>query len=494
MNADLADRSAQDLIADVQARKVSIREVVAACLARIEQVDGVVNAVCTKSPVALTDAEAADRRLASGAPLRRLEGVPFLVKDVIPTRGLLTTYGSKLHETFVPDEDAISVARLRAAGAILLGKTNTPEFATDVYTTNALFGPTRNPWDARTTAGGSSGGSGAAVAAGMAPLALGTDFGGSVRLPAAFCGIVGLRPAPGRIPLYPAEFAWDTLVAHVHGPMTRTVEDAALMFAVLTGPDDRDPASLPLDSADYVAAGRPRTGLAGRRFAWCGDLGGLVPVEPEIAQIVGNAAHALEDLGAIVDDVAFDASDLKDIIAGTRAFAMVARFGERVEAHGTQMAEPLVRQVTDARGFDVKAVARAERMRSAYYQRLRVLLERYDHVLTPTAGVPAFRIDRPLPTEIAGRPVARFYDTFLFTYAFSVTGLPVISVPCGFTRAGLPVGLQIVGRRLREDSVLEAAAAMAAAAPEHFRRPPLESLPSPRELGENLRTTGFSLT
>ena len=269
----------------------------------------------------------------------------------------------------------------------------------------------------------------------MAPLALGTDFGGSVRLPAAFCGIVGLRPAPGRIPLYPAEFAWGTLVAHVQGPMTRTVEDAALMLSVLAGPDDRDPTSHPGDGTDYAAAGRGST-LEGRRFAWCGDLGGLVPMEPEIAQITANAARALQGLGAVVEDVAFDASDVKEIIAGTRAFAMLARFGERVEAHGADMSEALVRQVTDARAFDVKAVARAERMRSAYYQRVRALLERYDYLLTPTAGVPAFRIDRPLPTEIGGRPVARYYDAFLFTYAFSVTGLPVISVPCGFTGVG----------------------------------------------------------
>src|SRR4029450_1430211 len=204
---DLADRSAVELTAAVRAGKLGVRDVVAACLARIEQVNGVLNAVCTLSPAALADAEAAERRLASGAPARSLEGIPFLVKDVIPTRGLRTTYGSKLHEHLVPGEDAISVERLKAAGAILLGKTNTPEFATDVYTTNAIFGPTRNPWDARTTAGGSSGGSGAAVAAGMAPLALGTDFGGSVRLPAAFCGIVGLRPAPGRIPPHPADLS-----------------------------------------------------------------------------------------------------------------------------------------------------------------------------------------------------------------------------------------------------------------------------------------------
>ena len=491
---DLADRSAVELVADVRARKLGVRDVVAACLARIEQTNGVLNAVCTLNGAALADAEAADRRLAAGTPARPLEGIPFLVKDVIPTRGLRTTYGSKLHEHLVPDEDAVSVERLKAAGAILLGKTNTPEFATDVYTTNAIFGPTRNPWDARATAGGSSGGSGAAVAAGMAPLALGTDFGGSVRLPAAFCGIVGLRPAPGRIPVYPTDFAWDTLVAHVQGPMARTVEDAALMLAVLVGSDDRDPSSLPAQGVDYAAVGRAGAALAGRRLAWCGDLGGLVPVDPDVMRVTLQTARALEGLGAIVEEVAFDASDLKDIIAGTRAFAMVARFGELVEAHGARMAEALVRQVTAARAFDVKAVARAERMRSAYYHRLRMLLERYDHVLTPTAGVPAFRIDRPLPTEIGGRPVERFYDTFLFTYAFSVTGLPAISVPCGFTGSGLPVGLQVVGRRLREDSVLEAAAALAAAAPDHYRRPPLDRLPAARDLHEELRTSGFSLT
>jgi amidase len=493
MTTDVADRSAAALAADVRARKLLARDVVAACLARIEQTNGVLNAVCTLNPQALADAEACDRRLASGAPARLLEGVPFLVKDVIPTRGLRTTFGSRLHESFVPDEDALSVARLRAAGAILLGKTNTPEFAADVHTTNPLFGPTRNPWDARATAGGSSGGAGAATAARMAPLSLGTDFGGSVRLPAAFCGIVGLRPSPGRIPLHPVEFAWDTLVAHVQGPMTATVEDAGLMLAALAGPDDRDPTSLPAEDHDYVAAARARTSLAGRRVAWSPDLGGVVPVDPEVAQIAGDAARAFASLGAAVEEATFDASDLREVIGGTRAFAMVARFADRVDASAARMTEPLRRQVEAAHAFDVRAVARAERLRSLYYHRVRAFLERHDHLLTPTAGVPAFRIDRPLPSEIGGRPVARYYDAFLFTYAFSVTGLPAISVPCGFTRAGLPVGLQIVGRRLREDSVLEAAAALATALPDHYRRPPLDRLPSPAELGGDLVTPGFTL-
>jgi amidase len=493
MIPDIADRSAAALATDVRDRRLGAREIVSACLARIERANGVLNAVCTVNAAALADAEACDRRLAAGAPARPLEGVPFLVKDVIPTRGLRTTFGSRLHEAFVPDEDALSVARLRAAGAILLGKTNTPEFAADVHTTNPLFGPTRNPWDPRATAGGSSGGSAAAVAAGMAPLSLGTDFGGSVRLPAAFCGIVGLRPTPGRIPLHPAEFAWDTLVAHVQGPMTATVEDAGLMLAVLAGPDDRDPSSLPAEGLDYAAAARPRAGLAGRRLAWSPDLGRLVPVDPEVARIAGAAARVFATLGATVEEDVFDASDLREIIGGTRAFALLARHADRVAAHGARMTPPLVGQVEAAAAFDVRGVARAERRRSAYYQRLRAFLERYDHVLTPTAGVAAFRIDRPLPAEIGGRPVARYYDAFLSTYAFSVAGLPAISVPCGFTREGLPVGLQIVGRRLREDAVLEAAAALAAAAPEHYRRPPLDTLPGPGELAGDLRTPGFSL-
>ena len=327
----------------------------------------------------------------------------------------------------------------------------------------------------------------------MAPLSLGTDFGGSVRLPAALCGIVGLRPTPGRIALHPTEFAWDTLVAHVQGPMARTVEDTGLMLAALAGPDDRDPTSLPAEPRDYVEAARPRASLAGRRLAWSPDLGGLVPVDPEVARIAGAAARAFAATGATVEEDIFDASDLRDVIGGTRAFAMIARYADRVEADGARMTAPLLSQVAAAATFDVRAVARAERLRSAYYQRVRAFLERYDHVLTPTAGVPAFRLDDPLPTEIGGRPVARYYDAFLFTYAFSVVGLPAISVPCGFTRAGLPVGLQIVGRRLRDDAVLEAAAALAAAAPEPYRRPPLDRLPAPGALGGDLATPGFAL-
>ncbi len=492
MAGELLDMTALGLAAEIAKRSVSATEVVQAFLDRIERVNSAVNALCTLNPRALAEAADCDRRLRSGEPPRPLEGVPFVVKDVIETAGLRTTFGSSILQHHVPAEDALAVERLKAAGAVLLGKTNTPEFAHDVNTTNKIFGTTRNPWNLRATAGGSSGGTAAALAAGMAPLGLGTDLGGSIRIPSAFCGTVGLRPAPGRVPVYPADFGWDTLVAHVQGPMARTVEDCAALLAVLAGPDDRDPSSLPGPVPDYVRAARGDGRLAGRRAAYSRDLGGLVPVDPEVARLAGSAARVFETLGCAVDEDCFDPSDLREIIAGTRAFGMIARYAERLDAFRSQMTPQLVNQVADALRLDVRAITRAERLRTAYWHRVRRFLERYDYILTPTVGVPAFRLDEPLPTTIGGAVVERFYDVFLLTYAFSVTGLPALSLPCGVTAGGLPVGLQVVGRRLREDHVLEAAAAYAAACPQHFRRPAID-LAAARNLEETVVTTGFRI-
>jgi amidase len=494
VSEDIVRKSAAEIAADVAARRLSAVEVTRAFLARVEQLNPAVNAICTLNPRALEDAAASDQRLAAGERARPLEGVPFVAKDILTTAGLRTTFGSMIHEHLVPDEDALSVARLRAAGGILLGKTNTPEFAHDVNTTNKLFGTTRNPWNLRTTAGGSSGGTGAAIAADLAPIGLGTDLGGSIRIPAAFCGISGIRPVPGRVPVYPAEFGWDTLVEHVHGPMARGVADLGLVLAALAGPDDRDPSSLPAPTHDYAEAARGERALAGRRLAWTRDLGGLVPVDPEVARLTREAARVFEGLGGVVEEDCFDTADLRDIIAGTRGFGMVARYADRLEKFKDRMTDQLINQVTDALRLDVRTVTRAERLRTAYWQRARAFLERYDYILTPTIGVPAFHIDRPLPSEIGGVPVARFYDAFLTTYAFSVTGLPVASVPCGLTAAGLPVGLQIVGRRLREDLVLEAAGAYALAAPQHFARPPRIDVEAARDIRDAVVTTGFNVS
>jgi amidase len=261
----------------------------------------------------------------------------------------------------------------------------------------------------------------------------------------------------------------------VHGPITRTVADAALMLSVMAGVDDRAPNSLPDHDIDYVRAGSGQVPITGRRIAYTADLGGVAPVAPEVVALTRAAARQFESLGCRVDEACPDLSDLRTIVAATRAFGMVGRYAGYLESYRDHMTEPLVRQVTDSLKLDVRTITEGERRRSAYYHRMRLFLQNYDYIVCPTVGVPAFRLDCPLPTEVGGTPVDRFYDVFLFTYAFSVTGLPAISVPCGFTREGLPVGLQIVGRRLREDAVLEAAAAYLQACPQHLRRPRVDA-------------------
>ena len=490
MHDDLLEMSAGELATAIGARQLSAAETAQAMLAQIETYNPTLNAICTLNEHALAEAEAIDRRLASGELARSLEGVPFVVKDNIFTKGLRTTFGSKLLEHTVPDEDSICVERLRAAGGILLGKTNTPEFAHDVNTTNAVFGTTRNPWQLNCTAGGSSGGTGAALASRMAPIGLGTDLGGSIRIPCAFNGLTGLRPAPGRVAFYPTEFGWDTLVAHVQGPMARHVADVGLMLSILAGPDDRDPMSLPEQGLDFAKAAREVKALTGKRVAFSIDLKGLVPVEPEVEALTRQAAHQFEALGCEVAEDFFDTSMLAEIIRGTRGFGMIGRYADRYDRHKDQMTPPLRNQIEAAFTLNVRDVTRSERLRTEYWQQVRRFLSRYDYIITPAVGAPAFRLDQPLPTEVGGRQVDRYYDIFLTAYAFSVTGLPAMAVPCGFTQAGLPAGLQIVGPRLREDLVLAAAATYAAACPQHFRRPEID-LTAAVPVGDTFLSPGF---
>ena len=482
--SELTERAATDIVSGLARREVCVVELTEAFLGQVSALNPALNAIVTLDPRALDAARASDRRLAGGAPVRALEGVPFVVKDVVPTRDLRTTYGSLIYEHHVPVEDAASVERLKNAGAILIGKTNTPEFATDLATTNKIFGLTRNPVNLNVSAGGSSGGTAAAIAADMAPIGIGTDHGGSIRIPAAWCGICGLRTSPGRVSNYPNDYGWDTLVAHVQGPMARTVADVGLMLSALAGQDDRDPGSLPDSGHDYAAVARSPAAMSGRHIAYCADLGGVVPVDTEVREATRAAARQFEAMGCHVDEVAVDASDVREIIAGVRGYSLVARYADLVDQHADKMAAQLVGQVSDARKQDLASVAKSERMRTQFWHRVRVVLEKYEFILTPTIGAPSFRLDEPLPTHVGGKPVERFYDVLLTTYAFSLLGLPALSIPCGSTRSGLPIGLQIVGRRLREDAVLGAAAAYAQACPEHFARRPVplaEAVPLVRE-------------
>jgi amidase len=478
--ADLTFTPAVQLQRWYRARTTSPLEVLQAVLARIDAVNPTVNAIVTLArESALREARRATARLRRGTALPPLFGVPVGIKDVTPTRGLRTTYGSKLFETHVPDEDALVVQRLRAAGAIVVGKTNTPEFAFGPNTVNALFGATRNPWNLALTAGGSSGGSAVGLATGMFPLAEGTDLGGSLRGPAAFCGVIGFRTTPGLVPRHPSVLAWDTY--SVEGPMARTVTDTALMLSVIAGLDDRSPNSYDVDARDFLRAVRTPS-VKGWRIAWTPDLGGLVPVDDEVRAVFERAVGVFRSAGARVEAACPDMSDVPEIVRLTRGLLMVARHADKLPEHRAVLQPGLVENTEQGLALSSRDLARGELLRTRQWQRVREFLaDERDVWLTPTAAVPPFPLDQPYATEVNGRPLGKGMQRSYLTYAFSVLGLPAISVPCGFTRAGLPVGLQIVGRRRGEAAVLRAAAAFEAIHPWQHRVPPLvERLQSDR--------------
>lgn len=443
---------ATELVKLYRARKVSPLEVMQAVLARIDQVNPAVNAYVTVTrESALREARAATRALKRGVTLPVLFGVPVSIKDLTPTKGIRTTWGSKIFEHHVPDENALVVERLKAAGAIVVGKTNTPEFGAGANTFNAVFGATRNPWNPALTCGGSSGGAAVALATGMGPIAQGSDLGGSLRIPAAFCGVVGLRTTPGLIPVYPRELAWDSL--SVTGPMARTVADTALMLSVMAGPDDRAPLSYTVDTREYLKAVK-NPSVKGWRIAWTPNLNGLIPVDAEVARIAEGSTRIFKSLGAKIEAVCPDFSEVNDIVLATRGLSMVALHAEKLARWRDQMQKGLVWNIEQGLRLTPQEIGRGEKLRTKLWHRVRTFMETYDLMILPTVAVPPFPVEQPYPTEINGKKLENYTQWFFLTYGISVTGLPAISVPCGFTQSGLPVGLQIVGRRRQEVAVL----------------------------------------
>lgn len=447
-----------------RSRKTSPLEVMQAVLARIDAVNPRVNAYVTVArEQALAAAKKATTALGrKGASLGPLHGVPVSIKDLTPTKGIRTTWGSKIFEHHVPDEDALYVARLKEAGAIVVGKTNTPEFGAGGNTFNAVFGATRNPWNTALTCGGSSGGAAVALATGMGPLAQGSDLGGSLRTPAAFCGVVGFRTSPGLIPVYPADLGWDSL--SVTGPMARTVGDVALMLSVMAGPDDRAPLSYDVDTRRFPAAVK-RPSVKGWRAAWTPDLNGLIPVDHEVAAVAERATGVFRSLGVRVEHACPDFGEVNDIVLATRGLGMVARHAEKLAQWEPVMQRGLVWNIKQGLSLTPEQIGQGERLRTRLWHRVRAFMETRDLLILPTVAVPPFPVEQPYPTEINGKALDNYTQWFFLTYGITVTGLPVISVPCGFTKSGLPVGLQIVGRRRQEEAVLRAAAAFEAAAP-----------------------------
>jgi len=461
---DLCLTPATELQRLYRARKTSPLEVMQAVLARVDAVNPRLNAIVTLArESALKEAKAATAALKKkGRKLGALHGVPVTIKDLTQTKGIRTTWGSKIFEHHVPTEDSLIVERLKAAGAIVLGKTNTPEFGAGGNTFNAVFGPTRNPWNPALTCGGSSGGAAVALATGMGPIAQGSDTGGSLRTPAAFCGVVGFRTTPGLVPYYPKLLGWDSI--GVTGPMARTVGDTALMLSVVAGPDDRSPLSYDVDTRAFVAATRTPS-VKGWRVAWTPDLDGLIPVDGEVARVAEAATRVFRSLGAKLESACCSFSEVNDIVLGTRGLAMVANHADKLSQWKEQMQKGLVWNIEQGLKLSPEEIGRAEALRTMLWHRVRAFMETRDLLILPTVAVPPFPVEMPYPTEINGRPLDNYTQWFFLTYGITVTGLPVISVPCGFTAGGLPVGLQIVGRRRQEAMVLRAAAAFEAAAP-----------------------------
>ncbi len=459
-DGDLADRPAVELAALIRHRVVSARELLDACLARIEATNPRLNAIVTLVPeMAYQWADAADRRTMSTDDLGVLHGLPVAHKDLEPTAGIRTTMGSPLFADWVPEHDGLIVTRLRSAGAVTIGKTNTPEFGAGSQTFNPVFGATRNPFDPTRTCGGSSGGAAVALAAGMIPIADGSDMGGSLRNPASFCNIVGLRPSYGRVPSWPTTTPWSGL--GTAGVMARTVDDLALQMRVVAGRDHRVPISLP--ESGSIFAGLTAADPSGLRVAWTPDLG--LPVEAAVRAALAPVPEQLEVLGCDVAEAAPDLTDAREVFQVLRSWHFEIACGALYDRAADQMKDTVRWNIEQARTRALADHARASLAHAALVERVRAFFEEYDVLALPTSQVVPFDVELDWPRTVDGEPMETYIDWMRSCCDITVTGCPAISMPSGFTTEGLPVGVQFVGRPAGDVELLRFAKAWERAVP-----------------------------
>jgi len=444
--------SATDLAAMIREKKLSAREVMEAHLRQIERVNPKVNAIVTlvDEDQLMAQARAADEIIAKGEPLGALHGLPVVVKDLTETMGIRTTYGSPLYRDFVPDHDALVVERMKNAGAIVIGKTNTPEFGMGSHTFNSVFGATLNPYDVTKTCGGSTGGGAVSLACGMAPIATGTDIGGSLRNPANFCNVVGIRPSPGRVPNGPStQLGWSSL--GVSGPMARNVTDCALLLGVLAGFDRRSPISIEQPGSQFLQP------LGGRNFKGVrvAMIKGLeLPWEPAVMEAFHAQRKHFESLGCIVEEADPDMSDANECFLAWRHWAFELQLGATVDAHPNQVNAYGHWHVEEGRKLTGPYLSRIEAKRTALYQRMRQFMEEYEFLILPVNQVLPFDVNVRYPNEIASVKMENYIAWMKSTYYISIVGNPALSVPCAFSESGLPIGIQIVGRHNDDWGVL----------------------------------------
>ncbi len=460
---------AVDHAAMLRRREISAVELLDAHLLQIERLNPQLNAIVTLVPEMARDmAEKADRTLASGGDIPLLTGLPVVHKDTHETKGIRTTFGSPVYRSYVPTRNALIVERQQRAGAVTLGKTNTPQHGAGSQTFNEVFGVTRNPWNPDYTPGGSSGGAAVAVATGMAALADGSDYGASLRNPASFTNTVGFRPSPGRIPSWPSKDVWAD--HSVHGPVARTVEDVALFMAATAGPDPRIPISI--DQPGSVFATPLAGDWTGVHLAWSEDLGELA-IDPEVTRVLSTARGTLSDIGFVVTDDAPSFRGADEAFQVLRGFVYAREFAEALRRDPDAYKATIHENTEYGLSLTTEQVGAAIETRTRVRNRVVKFLDEHRFLALPTAAVPPFPVSVEFPTEVAGKPMANYTSWFASCYLISLTGLPAISVPAGFTDDGLPIGLQIVGRPRADVDVLRAAFAFQQATMLWTRHPPM---------------------
>jgi amidase len=453
----------------IRSKKISVTQLITAHLDQVERFNPTLNAIVTLTPeTALQSAKEADAQLARQDAIGALHGLPVAHKDLFLTKGVKTTFGSPIYKDNIPQVDSLPVERQKNAGAISLGKTNTPEFGAGSQTFNSVFGATLNPYDLSKTCGGSSGGGAAALATGMVALADGTDLAGSLRNPANFCNLVGMRPSVGRVPTWPEQLGWYTM--SVAGPMARSVEDLALMMSVLSGPDDRSP--IALDTPGTIFTSPLQRNFKGCKVAYSEDLGGL-PLEPEVRTVMRSAREVFERLGCEVVDAEIDLSEAGEIFMLWRAWRTELRIAPLLVIHKDQLKDTVIWNAEQGLDLTGPQLARAEAKRTEIYHRMREFMNTYEFFILPVNQVVPFSVDLDYPREINGVKMETYIDWQKTAYFISAMGNPAISVPAGFTDSGLPVGVQIVGGHRQDLAVLQMAYAFEQATQFGLKRPPI---------------------
>ena len=462
---DLCFTSAIELVAMIRAKKVSAREVMQAHLAQIERVNPAVNSIVTLvAERAMADAAAADEELARGKPRGPLHGLPIAHKDLVPTKGIRTTQGSPFYRDYIPDADAPIITLIRKGGALTLGKTNTPEFGAGSHTFNTVFGATKNPYDLTRSCGGSSGGAAVSLACGMVPIADGSDTGGSLRNPVAFCNVVGFRPSPGRVSA--GRSTWSPL--STSGPMARSVADVALFLSVLATPDTHSPTALNEDPSRF--ADRLDRNFKGTRIAWYKGLGGI-PFEPEIRRVVDDGRRVFDSLGCVVEEAEPDFTGVDEAFPTLRHLSYHSQYAAMAKQRPEWIKDTIHWEIAEAERQTAVDVARAADVQDRLYLQVQAFFTRYEYFVLPVTQVEPFDVTIKYPTSVAGVPMQTYIDWMRSCWYVTLMANPAISVPAGFTNSHLPVGLQIVGRHRDDWSVLQLAHAFEGATGHGLRHP-----------------------